>query len=100
MKRRELVDVIDTMRSGRLNLIEGVRRICRLRFDVGSEDDPVFFPIRSAESETDRFPIGHEREHWDAAALARMDAELASYESDLRPQILRSCEEIVKLFAD
>jgi hypothetical protein len=98
LKRRELVDVAERMRSGELNLIEGVRNICRLRFDIGEENNPVFDAIRSAESETDRFPIGREREHWDADALIQMDTELAAYVVDLRGQILRSCEDIIEHF--
>lgn len=74
--------------------------ICRLRFQVGDENNPMFDVIRAAESETDRFPVGEERAHWDAAALSSMDLELRDYENVLRPQILAACAEITQSFAD
>lgn len=74
--------------------------ICRLRFQVGDEDNPIFDVIRAAESETDRFPVGKERAHWDVAALSSMDRELRDYENVLRPQIVAACEEITQRFAD
>ena len=98
-KRQELVSVAGAMLAGDMNLIEGVRRICGLRFAVGDPDNEVFLPIRGIESETDSFPVGSARLNWSPEYLQRMDAELQSYLASAKDDILQACDEIVKKFS-
>lgn len=97
--RRELVSVASAMLDGSVNLIEGMRRICALRFMIEDPTNEVFLPICAMESETDSFPLGTTRSNCSADYLARMDAEMESYLSDAREDILRSCREIIQTFS-
>jgi len=99
LKRRELVDVAKGMLAGEVHLIEGVRRICSLRFDVGDPENEVFLPIRGIESETDTFPLGTMRSSCSQEYLQRMDAEMEDYLAEAKADILRASEEIVRIFS-
>jgi len=98
-KRNELVVVANSMLDERMNLIEGVRKICSLRFTVGDPENDVFMPIRAIDSETDHFPIGEIRSRCAPDYLQRMDAEMQDYLSDARPYILEACKEIISVFS-
>lgn len=98
-KRRELVAVANSMLTGELDLVEGVRRICSLRFAVEDPENEVFLPIRGIESETDVFPIGAMRSNCSQEYLQRMDAEMQRYLTGAKVDILQACQEIVKAFS-
>ena len=71
--RSKLIAVANDVVSGNIDLIDGVRQICNLRFAVADPDDEIFLPLRGVESETEEFPGGNERQLWSADALARFD---------------------------
>jgi len=98
-RRCELVAIATEMLAGRVNLIEGVRRICALRFAVEDPENEVFLPIRAVESETDSFPLGSMRLHCSSDYLRRADAEMESFLSEERDDILQACREIVRTFS-
>lgn len=97
--RSELIAVATAMQDGKMDLIEGVRKICSLRFAVGDPDNDVFMPIRAIESETDHFPLGEMRSRCASDYLQRMDAEKQRYLSDARQDILDACKEIIRVFS-
>lgn len=98
-KRAELIAVANAMLDGKMDLIEGVRKICSLRFAVGDPDNDVFMPIRAIESETDHSPLGEMRSRCAPDYLRRMDAEMQRYLSDARQDILEACKEIIRIFS-
>jgi len=98
-QRHELVAVASGMLAGGVNLIEGMRRICVLRFAVEDPENEVFLPIRAMESETDAFPLGAMRSNCSEDYLQRADAEMESYLADARYDILQACREIVRTFS-
>ena len=98
-KRTELVAVAEAMIDGKMNLIEGVRKITALRHDVENADDPVFMPIRAIESETDHFPISAARAHYASDFLRRRDEELERYVADAKEDILTACREIIRVYS-
>ena len=98
-QRHELVAVASGMLAGSINLIEGMRRICALRFSIEEPDNEVFLPIRAMESETDSFPLGAMRSNCSEGYLKRADAEMESYLADARDEILQACREIVRAFS-
>lgn len=98
-KRAELIVVANAMLDGKMDLIEGVRKICSLRFAVGDPENDVFMPIRAIESETDHFPLGEVRSRCAADYLRQMDAEMQRYLSDARQDILDACKEIIRIFS-
>lgn len=98
LKRKELIGVAIAMLAGELNLIEGVRRICGLRFAVDDPDNAVFLIVRGIESQTDAFPIGAMRSNCNQEYLQKMDAEMDSYLADAATDILQACNEIISTF--
>lgn len=98
-RRQELVELANSMLRDEINLIEGVRRICVLRFAIEDPANEVFLPIRAIESETDAFPLGAMRLNCSAEYLKRADSEMAIYLADARDDILRACREIVSAFS-
>lgn len=98
-QRRELVAVAAEMLAGSVNLVEGMRRICALRFAIEDSENEVFLPIRAMESETDSFPLGEMRLSCSEDYLKRADAEMESYLADSRHDILQACREIVRTFS-
>lgn len=98
VKRHELVEVASAMLAGDMNLIEGVRQICSLRFAVGDPENEVFLVIRGIESETDTFPLGQPRSSYSQEYLQRMDAEMQSYLAAATDDIRQACQEIIQAF--
>ncbi len=98
-KRRELVAVAESMLAGGANLLEGVRRVCALRFAVEDPENEVFLAIRAIDSETDHFPLGAVRASCSPEYLKRADDEIRAYLADAREEILQACREIVEAFS-
>ena len=98
-KRNEMVSVAKAMLSGKMHLIEGVRQICSLRFDVNDPENVVFLVIRGIDSETDHFPLGSVRSYCNSDYLHEMDIEIGNYLENARADILKSCQEIIRVFS-
>ncbi|AOZ04637.1 hypothetical protein BKK80_01350 [Cupriavidus malaysiensis] len=98
-KRHELIVLANSMLAGELNLIEGVRQICALRFAVEDPENEVFLVIRGIDSETDTFPLGAMRANCSPEYLSRMDNEMQRYLSEAQVDILEACREIIKAFS-
>jgi hypothetical protein len=98
-KRAELVSVAEAMIVGKMDLIEGVRKITALRHEIGDGDDQVFVPIRAIESETDHFPVGAIRTQYTSDYLKRLDEEMTLYLADAKQDILGACREIVRMYS-
>lgn len=96
--RAELIRVAKEMLEGRRHLLEGVRRICDLRHQIGDDDNPVFMPLRAIDSETDHIPLGQVRDGCNAGYLQRVDAEMKAYLDQAKEDILLACKEIVRAF--
>lgn len=98
-KRHELIALASSMLAGETNLIEGVRKICTLRFAIEDPENEVFLAIRGIETETDVFPLGEMRTNCHTEYLKRMDSEMQSYLSEAQEDILQACREIIKTFS-
>jgi len=97
--REELLNVARAMVGGQMHLIEGVRRINALRYDVGDPDNEIFHPIIATDDDTLSFPLGAVRSHWSPEALARSDVELERYVTSARKDILDACDKIIRKFS-
>lgn len=95
---KELLSTARDMISCRKNLIEGVRQICSLSHSINDPDNSVFNLLVGVESETDHFPLGKERDNWNAESLNRLDVEMEEYISDIKDDVLQSCNEIIRLY--
>lgn len=99
VKRHELVKLANTMLADNINLIEGIRQICGLRFAVADPENEVFLAIRGIESETDTFPLGQARSNYSREYLQRMDVEMQGYLAESKNDILQACQKIVQTFS-
>ncbi|MGY3449769.1 hypothetical protein [Bradyrhizobium sp. USDA 4353] len=68
--RQGILDVARDVLSGVVTPIEGARAIARLRFAARLDTDVDVLPLVGIDSETDALPLGRERNHWQAQALA------------------------------
>ena len=96
----QLVSVARAMLAGRLELIDGVRRITKLRANMPDPDGAVFDVIRGVDSETDDLPVGEERALWDSKALAEKDIVRQEYVEKVRAVVLDACARIVDRFSE
>jgi hypothetical protein len=99
-KRRELVVLAQSMLVGEVHLIEGVRRLCNMRFDVGDPDNELFLALRSIDSDTDDFPLGEMRKQCSAEFLKRKDIEMQNYLDGMHNDIRCTCIEIIRRFTE
>ena len=99
LPRHELVNVANSMLVGDMNLIKGIRRICKLRFAVEDPENEVFLAIRGIESETDTYPVGRVRSNYSPEYLQLMDVEMQSYLAQAKGDIFQACQEIIQTFS-
>ena len=93
--RAESVAVAQSVLLGGLDAIRGAWRLSRLRHGWEAEDDPDFLFMSGVASETDGFPLGPERSHWDPTALAKKDAALAEAIEGWGESVREACRRIV-----
>lgn len=98
-KQQELVAVATAISENAVDWLEGIRRICDLRFAVSDPDNPAFLTIIAVESETDMFPAGVTRLQCSDEYLERVDSEMKKYWDDRHADILRACNDIVSVFS-
>lgn len=98
-KQHELVAVAKAMLAGEIDLLEGARRICALRFAVEDPENEVFLTLRAIDSETDHFPLGAMRATCSPEYLKRADGEVHAYLGSAREDILQACRGIVEAFS-
>ncbi len=62
--------------SRSVSAVEGARIIARHSFKARLEDDPDILPFVGIASETESLPLGGERVHWQAQALADLQDKI------------------------
>ena len=85
--------------AGRRSLCEAAHELKRCLINAGLEDsDPALEAFVVIDSETDRYPLGTERQHWDPEALARLEPYIARAEVWAREFGVGACEDILRRF--
>lgn len=97
-KREELVGLANAMLAGEVNLIEGVRKMCSLRFAISDPENDVFIPLCAIDSETDHYPLGEMRARCADGYLRRIDTEMENYLEEVRQDILDVCRDIIRIY--
>lgn len=100
MKARVIaVEIAKKILDRRIELLDGVRSLSALRFDVGvQDDDEDFLSFSSVASEMDNFPGSDQRSMWSIEALQKIDPELKKAQDFYRQEIEKSCTSIIKRF--
>jgi len=83
------------MIAGQLPLIDGARKLCELRHQIGAIDDSLFIPIVGFESQTDVYPDESRRSLYSKKYLAALDKEILPWVEELRPSVIADCKEII-----
>jgi hypothetical protein len=91
---RAILLTAQSMLDGRTPLLEGVRKICKLRGDI-DEAIPGLSVLVAVDSETDHLPVGSARALCSEDYIKAADEELQSYLSTNSSNILSACEDIV-----
>ena len=99
-KQREAAQVARGILEGKRGICEGCRALKRLAYDLVPDwvADPDFVVFGSLDSDSDRFPLGQVREHWDPMALAGLDLERHEIERRAEPDVFAACRSIVARF--
>jgi len=97
--RQQILQTATGMIRGEIPLIEGARKLCNLRHQIGASDSELFNVIVGFESQTDDYPIGHVREAYTREALLQLDAEIAMFMHEARPAVHKACQQIIEAFS-
>lgn len=91
--KQDIARIASDIVDGTVDVLAGCQAIVRLRGELAVPDatDPDLLVLVAIESELDDVPSGDVRNYWDSAALARTDAEEATYLRKSLPEILRAC---------
>ena len=93
---QRLLTTAKAVHNATLGIVLGSREIARLVRALDLQDEQVARPFIAVDSETDHLPVGPERAHWSAEALAEKDTEIAEYESEARERILAAADDLVR----
>jgi hypothetical protein len=75
--RDQVVQIAMAMKNGEISYLVGARKLDALRHDASVKDDDADFMVFVViASETDDFPLGTVRQHWDKDALDRLQPEI------------------------
>lgn len=95
-RRAQAVAVAQAVLLGRLDVLRAARRLVGFRDEFDEmKDDEAFWTVVAIDSETDHLPLGPEREHWNAEALARKDEEIARAIAHWDAEGRAACERII-----
>jgi hypothetical protein len=98
--RRTIIETANGILSGTISPIEGARGIARDRFPACLENDPDVLPFVGIVSETEALPLGSDRAHWQAKALADLQAKIDESQAWARKFGTVYCQNLVTRSAD
>ncbi|NIE63201.1 DUF2489 domain-containing protein [Burkholderia sp. Ax-1719] len=99
--RQQAALVAQAMLDERLSFLIGSRQLAGLRYETDITDDDADFLIFVAiDSETDAFPLGSVREHWDPLALAKLEPKIKEAELWASSVGADACRSLIARFAE
>lgn len=97
----EIVKVAQAILSGEEEAVWGCRRLCNLLASADIPDairkDRYVLGIIGFASETDDYPAGPARQHWDPEKLKQLDAKRDAYIA--RSPVVDNCRHLIELLA-
>ena len=94
--RQSALETARAMLDGAIPLIEGCRKLVRLRGDAEIPRSDAFNVLASVESDTDDCPLGDGRAEYAPELLARLDAKVSRILASDTPIILEACREVIQ----
>jgi len=96
--RRRVVETATAILEGRVCVTAGARVLSELALDLLAQREDSFVVFLGVDSETDAFPLGDVRSHWNPNALVREDASRQLYEQTVRPRVNLACGELIRRY--
>lgn len=97
-ERKRLVDIVRRMLDGEVSFLEGALMVPGPNALDIDEFDEDFIPLVAINSETDRFPLGEARQHWNPDALAKLQPEIDRTEKWAREMASQHCQRLIERF--
>lgn len=97
--RGQMVRIARGIVNGAIGIVSGSRELARMRFGSTTEHDRDVLVFVGIDSETDHFPLGDVRRHWNAEALKAKDAELRDYEARVKERAFQACERFIARYS-
>jgi len=97
--RVSALGVLSHLTEGKISALVAARKLVPFRFTlVGDKLDEDWRTFVAINSETDHLPMGEERKHWSAEALAAKDIEIRKAEELYRPQALEAARRLIRRY--
>jgi hypothetical protein len=93
--REVILETAGGMLSGAVSPIEAARIIAKHRFKACLENDADILLFVGIDSETEALPLGNERKHWQAQALAELQPAIDKAQSWARDVGARNCQNLL-----
>lgn len=97
-ERKKLVDVVRRMLDGELSFLEGALIVPRADALEIDDLDKDLIPFMGINSESDRFPLGAVRQHWNPDGLAKLQPEIDGLEKWARKLASDHCRRLIERF--
>jgi len=98
--RRAIFAAAQDMLAGKLSYIEGARRIVAAKVTSRLDEwDVDLVPFVGIDSDTEAFPFGGMRVHWQVAALDALQPKIAEMEAWARQLGEPHCRKLVERFS-
>ena len=98
-QRARVAEIAQQVKAGTLSVLEAARLLVGLRHEVEvADDDPDFLVFVGIESQTDHLPIGEERQHWAASALAGLEGEVTNAEESAKFESTQALDNLIGRF--
>jgi hypothetical protein len=97
--QNQVVDVCKAILNDEMQILLGVRKLCRLHCELFKQIDDDFVLFIAIDSETDELPIGDERQYWNEKVLIEKDREIAEYETRVKPEVFDACRTLIERFS-
>jgi hypothetical protein len=99
--RAAAVETLASLIAGSIGLINASRKLSSLRHQIAGEDlDDDWRVFVGLDSETDHLPVGEERKHWQADALAKKDVEIKKSEGSYRDRAIVAAQNLLKRYTE
>ena len=99
--RRQAVATAKGMLAHEIGFLVGARTLAALHPEAGvADDDADFLAFVGIDSETDDLPLGEQRLHWDAQALARLEPDIEAAEEWAWDFGEKACLALIERFAE
>lgn len=92
----KILSLAEKILDSRTGIVEGCREIFHLLNERGIAYEKDFLIFTGVESETDRFPVGPERQYWNKESLKLTDKEIEEVEGFYKKNIFEACKKLIK----